>query len=91
MVDIAELGVDHRQALEVVADIEFVGHAHAAMKLHGLLADEAAVLTPPAFSILTVPNPFLPRSLDLFFRSAVAAASAFRGRAGRFPHECAKQ
>ena len=30
-------------------------------------------------------------SLDLFFRSVVTAASAFRGRAGRFPHECAKQ
>jgi len=83
----AELGVDQRQPLEVVTDIELVSHAHAPVKLHGLLANEATVLTPPAFSIYTVPKPFLPRPSDLFFRSAVVSASAFRGRAGRFPHE----
>ena len=43
-VHIAELGVDHGQALEVVTDAEFVGHAHATMQLHGLLAHEAAGL-----------------------------------------------
>jgi hypothetical protein len=41
-----------------VTDIELVSHAHAPVKLHGLLANEAAVLTPPAFSIFTSPNRF---------------------------------
>ena len=44
MVDIAVERIEHGQPLEVMADIEFVGHAHAAMKLHRLLADEAAGL-----------------------------------------------
>jgi len=32
------------QPLKVVADIELVGHAHAAVDLYGLLADEASGL-----------------------------------------------
>src|SRR5690606_20695502 len=43
-VGVAELAFDHGDALEVVADIEFVGHAHAAVDLHGVLADELAGL-----------------------------------------------
>src|SRR6187399_215856 len=42
MVDVAEHRVDHRQPLEVVADAEFFGHAHAAVQLNRLLADEAS-------------------------------------------------
>ena len=38
---IAEGHVDHGQALEIVADRELVGHAHAAMQLDRLLAHEA--------------------------------------------------
>jgi hypothetical protein len=44
VIDVAESESDHGQALEVVADVEFVGDAHAAMKLHRLLADEACRL-----------------------------------------------
>ncbi len=43
-VGVAELALDHRHALEEVADIEFVGHAHAAVNLDGVLADELAGL-----------------------------------------------
>src|SRR5436305_13769080 len=39
---IAELDVDGRNSLEVMADVQFVGHAHAAMKLHRLVSDEPA-------------------------------------------------
>ena len=42
MVGVAEQGVDQRQALEVVADIQLVGHADATMDLDLLLADEAS-------------------------------------------------
>src|SRR5579862_4176579 len=42
MIDVAVQRVDHRQALEIVADIELVGHAHAAMDLDRALADETA-------------------------------------------------
>jgi len=38
---IAELHVDRGDPLEVMADIQFVAHAHAAMKLDGLLGDKA--------------------------------------------------
>lgn len=38
-VGVAELGFDHGHALEEVADIEFIGHAHAAVDLDGVLAD----------------------------------------------------
>lgn len=43
-VDVAELLADHGEAFEVVADVEFVGHAHAAVDLDGVLADELAGL-----------------------------------------------
>ena len=36
-----------RQALEVVRRRQFVGHAHAAVQLHRLLADEARGLADP--------------------------------------------
>ena len=32
--------VYHRQTLEVMPDRELVGHAHAAVKMYGLLADK---------------------------------------------------
>ena len=38
---VAELHLDHRQALEIVAADIFVGHADAAVQLDALLADEA--------------------------------------------------
>src|SRR5882757_2704232 len=41
---VAEHQVDHGQPLEVVADRELVGDAHAAMHLHGALAAELAGL-----------------------------------------------
>ena len=44
MIDAAVKRVDHGEALEIVADIQFVGHAHAAVHLHRALADEAAGL-----------------------------------------------
>ena len=44
VLNIAVQHVQHGEALEVVADIQFIGHAHAAMDLHRLLADEAAGL-----------------------------------------------
>src|SRR5437763_1935002 len=37
---IAELDVDGAYSLEVMADVQFVAHAHAAMQLYGLLCDE---------------------------------------------------
>jgi hypothetical protein len=43
-VGVAELAFDHRHAFEEMADIEFVGHAHAAVDLHGFLADQLARL-----------------------------------------------
>jgi hypothetical protein len=39
-----ELQVDGGQPLEIVADIELIAHAHPAMDLHGLLADELCCL-----------------------------------------------
>src|SRR5436309_8335118 len=38
---IAELDIDRAYSLEVVADVEFIAHAHASMQLHSLLGDEA--------------------------------------------------
>src|SRR5580704_17399836 len=38
MIDVAVQRVDHRDALEVVAERQFVGHAHAAVDLHRVLA-----------------------------------------------------
>src|SRR5512132_2272750 len=38
---IAKLNVDGVYPLEVMADVQFVAHAHASMQLHGLLCDEA--------------------------------------------------
>ena len=45
MIDITKLSVDHGQALEVVPNVEFVGHAHAAMQLNRLLSNETTGLT----------------------------------------------
>ena len=42
MVLVTEHGVDHGQALEIVTNMQFIRHAHAAMQLHRLLAHEAA-------------------------------------------------
>lgn len=42
---IAELDIDRQNPLEIVTDIQFVTHSHAAVKLDGLLADEAGVVT----------------------------------------------
>src|SRR6266851_4082126 len=42
VVGVAEQRVDHGDALEVMADLVFVGHADAAMELDRLLADELA-------------------------------------------------
>ena len=42
MIDVAVQRVDHRDALEVVAERQFVGHAHAAVDLHRVLADKTA-------------------------------------------------
>jgi diguanylate cyclase (GGDEF)-like protein len=42
VVDVAQRQFDHAQALEMVGGRQFVGHAHAAVQLHRLLADEAA-------------------------------------------------
>src|SRR3546814_10549921 len=39
--DVAELALDHRRALEVATERQLVSHAHAAVQLHGVLADEA--------------------------------------------------
>ena len=36
----AEFVLDRGEALEVVADRQFLGHAHAAVQLHGVLPDE---------------------------------------------------
>ena len=36
----------HRRPLEVVADRHLVGHAHAAVQLDGVLADEVAGAVP---------------------------------------------
>src|ERR1700761_9569415 len=44
VVGVAELGLDHAGALIVVADGHLVGHAHAAVQLDGVLADELAGL-----------------------------------------------
>ena len=41
VIGVAEQRVDHGQALEIMADGELVGHAHAAMQLHRRLADQA--------------------------------------------------
>src|SRR5258708_37729077 len=42
---IAELDVEGGNSLEVMADIQFVGHAHAAMELHRLVGNEPAGIT----------------------------------------------
>src|SRR5690348_12180424 len=41
MIGVAELLPGDRQAAEGVADLKLLGHAHAAVQLHGLLADVA--------------------------------------------------
>src|SRR5258708_22400412 len=41
VIGVAEHRIDHADALEVMADLVLVGHADAAMKLDGLLADIA--------------------------------------------------
>jgi hypothetical protein len=38
MVGVTELGVDRGEPLHVMADVQLVGHAHAAMQLDRLLA-----------------------------------------------------
>ena len=40
MIGIAQLGLDHCEAHEVMADRQFIGHAHAAMQLNGGLTDK---------------------------------------------------
>lgn len=40
----AQTQFEGKQALEVVTDIELIGHAHAAVQLHSLLADIASRL-----------------------------------------------
>src|ERR1700722_11050276 len=40
MLGSAELDVDRGQPLEITADFQFVAHSHAAMDLHGLLANK---------------------------------------------------
>src|SRR4029077_90777 len=45
MVGVAECHIDHREALEVMADVELVDDSHRAVKLDGLLADEARGLS----------------------------------------------
>src|SRR5206468_3925371 len=42
---IAELDVDGAYSLEVVADVQLVAHAHAAVQLHGLLCDKSCGVT----------------------------------------------
>lgn len=42
MIGAAQLPLDHRQALEAAADRQLFRHAHAAMQLDRVLADEAA-------------------------------------------------
>ena len=37
---IAEQGVDNGQTLEVVANVQLFGHAHATVQLHGILANK---------------------------------------------------
>src|SRR5438445_11841137 len=37
---VTELDVEGAYPLEVVADVQFIAHAHAAMQLHGLLCDK---------------------------------------------------
>ena len=44
VIGIAEGEVDHGEPLEVVAHDEFIHHAHTAVHLHGLLADQSACL-----------------------------------------------
>ena len=41
---VAEQGVERQQPLEIGADVELLGDAHAAMKLHRLFGDEARAL-----------------------------------------------
>ena len=41
MIDIAELRIDHRHALEVVTDGQLFRHTHAAVQLHCVLRDES--------------------------------------------------
>jgi hypothetical protein len=61
MVGVAEQGVDHGDALEVVADRKLHRHADAAVELDRLMADEAAG----------------PADLDLRGRDRLAASAAF--------------
>src|SRR5512147_1791036 len=44
MLGVAELLRDHRQAPERVRHLQFFRHAHAAVQLHRLLADQPAVV-----------------------------------------------
>ena len=39
VVDVAQGGVDHGEALGVMAGSEFIAHAHAAVQLYRFLAD----------------------------------------------------
>ena len=45
MVGVAKCHIDHREALEVMADVELVDDSHRAVQLDGLLADEARGLS----------------------------------------------
>src|SRR6185295_1565648 len=45
MLDIAPAHVDAVQSLDVVADRQFIGHAHATVHLYRLLADQAPAST----------------------------------------------
>src|SRR5260370_24356094 len=45
MVGVAKCHIDHREALEIMADVELVDDSHRAVQLDGLLADEARGLS----------------------------------------------
>ena len=45
MVNITELRIDNGQAFEIMPGIQLFRHAHAAMQLHCLLADETTRFT----------------------------------------------
>src|SRR3954467_2254667 len=46
---IAELDIDEGDSLEVMTDIQFITHAHPAVKLNSLLGDEAGGVTDLGF------------------------------------------
>ena len=49
MIDIAELGIEDRQTLEIAADRQLIGHTHAAMDLDRFLTNMVRSLTDADF------------------------------------------